>query len=445
MPVLFKNTNLHFMKSIKKILAGLCLLVTSAFAQEKTVPAFGIGSEVSDYPNVQWIQGEQVKKFDKNKIYIVECWATWCGPCKAAIPHVNELHKKFGDKIVIIGQDVWETNMKKVQDFVKKEGDGMSYRIAYASGQESDFSVKFMKAAGINGIPHTFVIQDNKVVWMPNPSELSEEALQLLIDGTFSLEAAKVLNPARKYDGLRSLIFKEQKYDQAMLMLDSILNKYPFEDTGVMMKWVLYGKMEKPLDGIKYLKQAYDQHPTSTIKYLYYKVLQENKQWDVLAQETESYLKENPGDDADAAEAMIAAYAALNGKKDFNNAAGLLSQFTTTSKNPNTLMRFAFIDQIVKSEKTEPVVQIAMLRAGEKSLMLDPVNLMLVGELVRRSWKNNNQIGARTITLKTIKALKKDASQQKLTGILEQLLSSLNKSVLPTEMQFKAWELEAKK
>ncbi len=424
---------------------GLILPCINIFAQGVNKPTFGIGSTVSEYPKVQWIQGETVTKFDKDKIYIVECWATWCGPCKAAIPHVNELHKKFGDKIVIIGQDIWETNIKKVQDFVKKEGDGMSYRVAYGGGQESDFSLKFMKAAGISGIPHTFVIQDNKVVWMPNPTELSEEALQLLIDRKFNLEAAKALNPAKKYDGLRDLIFKEQKYDRAMVVLDSLLQKYPFEDTGIMMKWVLYGKMNKPEEGIVYLKQAYDQHPTSTTKYLYYKVLQENKKWDVLAKETEAYLKENPGDDADASEAMIAAYAALNGKGDFQAAAALLQKFTTLSKNPVTLMRFAFINQIVPTAKLDPAVEKAMSEAGEKSLVLDPANLMLIWDLVKRNWKNGNQVAAKKLVVKTTNALKKDKSQQKLVGILAQLAASLNKGILPQDTQFKIWEQEAKK
>ena len=433
------------MKTTIKLMLGLILFGTRLFAQEVSKPAFGIGSAVSEYPKVQWVQGEPVTKFDKNKIYIVECWATWCGPCKAAIPHVNELYKKFGDRIVIIGQNIWETNIKKVQDFVKKEGDGMSYRIAYGGGQESDFSLKFMKAGKVDGIPQTFVIQDNKVVWMPSPSELSEEALQLLIDKKFSLEAAKLLNPANKYDGLRKLIFVDKEYSKAMVVLDSILQKNPFEDSGVMMKWVLYTKMGRPADAVAYLKQAYDQHPTSTIKYLYYKVLQENKEWDVLSKETAIYLRKNPGDDADAAEAMIAAYAALNGKEDFQGAAALIEKFTTTSKNPTTLMRLAFINQLVPTPKTSPLVQAAMLKAGEKSLALDPVNLMLTGALVKRNWENNDKGAAKKLVVKTIAALKKDTNQQKLVTILNQILVSLNKDTLPADAQFKAWELANKK
>lgn len=434
------------MKKIRSILIGLTVLCTSAFAQKETAkPSFGIGSEVSEYPKVQWIQGEPVTKFDKDKIYIIECWATWCGPCKAAIPHVNELQKKFGNQVVIIGQNIWETNPKKVVDFVKKEGDGMSYRIAYGGGQEDDFSLKFMKTAGLSWIPQTFVIQDNKVVWMPNPEQLSEEAIQLLIDRKFNIEAAKKMDPARKYDEIKKLIFEDKAYDKALVVLDSMLQKYPFEDQGVAMKWVLYTKMGKPGDAVTFLKSAYNRRPTSAIKYLYFKSLQDNKQWDVLAKETEAYLKENPGDDADAAEAMIAWYAAVYGQGDLKGAATLLNKFTANSKDPQTLMRIAFIDKIVSGAKPDAAIAAAMFKAGEKSLTIDPVNFDLSVELIKKSWANNNKEKAKKLTEKSISVLKKDGGQQKLVSVFEQLFASLKKGVFPSDEQFKLWKNELKK
>ena len=55
----------------------------------------------------RWVQGEAVRNFDGDKVYIVEFWATWCGPCVASIPHVDELHRKFKDKgLVVVGQNV---------------------------------------------------------------------------------------------------------------------------------------------------------------------------------------------------------------------------------------------------------------------------------------------------------------------------------------------------
>lgn len=439
----FKLYIIIAMNTTIKLLLGLSVICSAGFAQEKAKPTFGIGSEVSDYPKVQWIQGDPVTKFDKDKIYIVECWATWCGPCKAAIPHVNELHKKFGDKIVIIGQDIWETNKTTVANFVKKQGDGMSYRVAFGGGMESDFSVKFMKAAGINGIPRTFVIQDNKVVWMPDPSQLTEESLQLLIDRKFNLEAAKKLDPNKKYEPVAFWMSKGDNA-RAMASLDSVQQKNPFEDTGVMMKWALYNKMGKQPEAIAYLKNAFQQRPTSTIKYLYFKVLQDNKKWDELASTANTYLKENPGDDGDAAEAMIALYAAYNGKQDFKAAAEALTRFTNFSKNEETLLRFGFINRIVKPEKADAAVMAASIKAGEKSLSIAPGNVVLVGELVKNKWNSNDKTGAKALVKKEMTVSKKDPLQNRRSEIFKEILTSLEKGVLPTDDQFKNWYSDSK-
>ena len=36
----------------------------------------------------------------KGKVVVLEFWTTWCGPCVAAIPHLNELSEKYADKPV---------------------------------------------------------------------------------------------------------------------------------------------------------------------------------------------------------------------------------------------------------------------------------------------------------------------------------------------------------
>lgn len=153
-----------------------------------------VGGEMKNYPTVEWIKGAPVMQFEKDHIYIVELWATWCVPCVAAMPHLNALSQKFGDKISFIGQDVMEDDKTKVAKFVQQKGDGLTYRIAFAGGEGSDFDKKWIKPAGVSGIPQTFVIQNNKLVWQTHPSKLNEAVLQLLVDGKFTVEAAEALS-----------------------------------------------------------------------------------------------------------------------------------------------------------------------------------------------------------------------------------------------------------
>src|SRR6185436_18690534 len=101
----------------------------------------------------KWVQGDPVKEFDRDKTYIVEFWATWCGPCRVSIPHLNEIHTKFKDKgLVVIGQDCWERDTSLVEPFIKKMGDKMTYRVALdAVSEESEkgrMAQTWMEAAG---------------------------------------------------------------------------------------------------------------------------------------------------------------------------------------------------------------------------------------------------------------------------------------------------------
>src|SRR5688572_27902511 len=65
------------------------------------------------------IQGEVPKAWEPGKVYILECWATWCGPCIDAIPHVDGLYDKYKDKgLRVIGVNVFEDGTDKVAEFV---------------------------------------------------------------------------------------------------------------------------------------------------------------------------------------------------------------------------------------------------------------------------------------------------------------------------------------
>ncbi|MBR1401061.1 MAG: AhpC/TSA family protein [Prevotella sp.] len=42
----------------------------------------------------------------KGKLNFIDFWASWCGPCRAAIPSVKEMHRKLGDKVNILSLSV---------------------------------------------------------------------------------------------------------------------------------------------------------------------------------------------------------------------------------------------------------------------------------------------------------------------------------------------------
>lgn len=156
----------------------LALSAPAAFGQKQ-----GDSVTPESLGKLDWIKGEAPASWEPGKVYILECWATWCGPCLEAIPHVDALYDKYQEKgLHVIGVNVWEDGKDKVAEFVKKKGDGMSYPVAY-TGKGGAFETEWLKPAGIPGIPHAFVVKDGKVVLTSHPAELGEEVIEGLLAG----------------------------------------------------------------------------------------------------------------------------------------------------------------------------------------------------------------------------------------------------------------------
>ena len=171
---------------------ALLLLLLSA-----TLSAAGlkVGDPAPATRPATMLQGEAVKDFKKGEVYVFECWASWCGPCIAAIPHLNELHKQMGKKgVVITGVNVWESerdaaSAQRAKDFLQAQGSKMSYRVALGG---KAFIKDWLEAAEVNGIPHAFVVADGKIAWTGHPAQLTARMLGELLPGTPLAAAAPI-------------------------------------------------------------------------------------------------------------------------------------------------------------------------------------------------------------------------------------------------------------
>ena len=180
----------------------------------------------------KWLKGEPVKKFEPGKIYVIECWATWCGPCIAAMPHVTKMAAKYKDKgVIVIGVDVWERDMSKPEPFVKEQGDRMGYNVVMddlSGGAPGAIASTWLQAAGRNGIPCSFLIdRTGRIAWIGHPMQM-ERPLSLLADDKFDIAAeAKLTEQMDKLSAEFAAAMRAGENDKALMTLDAIATLNP--------------------------------------------------------------------------------------------------------------------------------------------------------------------------------------------------------------------------
>jgi thiol-disulfide isomerase/thioredoxin len=139
----------------------------AAAPKDKPAPSLKVGDPAPALAVGTWVKGTPVAALQKGTVYVVECWATWCGPCRATIPHVSELQKKYKDA-VFIGVAV-NDEVGKVKEFVKTMGDKMDYRVG--TDDKNKTSKNWLDAAGQDGIPCAFVVDKaGKLAWVGHPA-----------------------------------------------------------------------------------------------------------------------------------------------------------------------------------------------------------------------------------------------------------------------------------
>lgn len=223
---------------MRGILLGTVLLMAlTSWAQ-----TLKVGDPAPTLPVAKWVKGQPVREFEPGKVYVVEFWATWCGPCRQTIPHLTKLAEKYAGKVTIIGVSVWErvdrdnpqAHIQRVEKFVQEMGNRMNYVVA-VDGVDGKIAQAWMRAAGQNGIPTAFVVnQQGRIVWIGHPMGGLDRVLEQVIAGNFDwkAEAERQQRRQAQMEALQqdyveyAQLMRQNKHADALKKLDEMIPKY---------------------------------------------------------------------------------------------------------------------------------------------------------------------------------------------------------------------------
>jgi len=108
---------------------------------------------------VTTVDGKKLSMDDlQGKVVLLDFWATWCAPCREALPHMQQVAKKFKDEPLVILSVSLDSNEQAWKEFIDK------HEMTWLHYRDGGFTGPISRMFGVTAIPHTFTIDTDGVL-----------------------------------------------------------------------------------------------------------------------------------------------------------------------------------------------------------------------------------------------------------------------------------------
>ena len=241
----------------------------AAMAQMSIPQPLKVGDKAPVLDVSDWItDGEgkypHVTEFESGKFYVVEFWATWCGPCIMMMPEIAKMQEKYDGKIQFLS--ITDENIDEVMMFKESTDQNQTpfkeYMNKYSVGVDPDGSthVDFFGNAS-TGIPASFVIGDTGEVELIDHPAAIGPVLDQIAAGTWDREKYYARIKAREAVEVEvSEALENEDYAAALQASEKLVEFYE-EDEQLQLRFkrTLLALNVKGEQGQSFFKETLDQ------------------------------------------------------------------------------------------------------------------------------------------------------------------------------------------
>ncbi|GAB4463702.1 MAG: TlpA disulfide reductase family protein [Armatimonadaceae bacterium] len=130
-------------------------------------PLLAPGTPAPDFTAIKYGSNTELKLSDyKGKVVILDFWATWCPPCKASMPHLEQVWQQVKDQDVVVLAVCVSDAREAYEKWVPEHKDKYTFQFAFdPAGRDRSKPNISGGLFNVTGIPTTYIIgKDGKVV-----------------------------------------------------------------------------------------------------------------------------------------------------------------------------------------------------------------------------------------------------------------------------------------